>query len=82
MIGEQTKQWFQILDLKNEIENLKLTISNIKISIGYSKNKNHTSKLKEKEVVLNRRLKDLCDQKHKLEKQYNMTWKAERKEEF
>ena len=40
MLSEQTQQWFQILDLKNEIENLKLTISNIKISIGYSKNNN------------------------------------------
>lgn len=82
MVSEQTKQWFQILDLKNEIENLKLTISNIKISIGYSKNKNHTAKLKNKEVMLQKRLKALCDQRRKMEKQYNLIYKAERREQF
>ena len=41
---------------------MKLTISNVNISIGYSKNKNHTAKLKQKKIVLTRRLKDLCEQ--------------------
>lgn len=77
MVNEKTKQWLMILDLKNEIENMKLTISNVNLSIEYSKNRNHTTKLKQKKIFLTRRLKDLCEQKNKLEKQYAFNCKAE-----
>lgn len=77
MVSEKTQQWLAILDLKNEIENMKLAISNIDISIGYSKNKNHTAKLKQKKIALTHRLKDLCGQKSKLEKQYAFNCKTE-----
>ena len=77
MVNEKTQQYLAILDLKNEIENMKLTISNVNISIGYSKNRNHTAKLKQKKIALTRRLKDLCEQKSKLEKQYAFNCKTE-----
>ena len=77
MDNEKTKQWLMILDLKNEIENMKLTISNVNLSIEYSKNRNHTTKLKQKKIFLTRRLKDLCEQQNKLEKQYAFNCKME-----
>lgn len=77
MVNEKTKQWLMILDLKNEIENMKLTISNVNLSIEYSKNRNHIAKLKQKKIFLTRRLKDLCEQKNKLEKQYAFNCKME-----
>ena len=82
MVSETTKQWLEILDLKNEIENLKLIISGVKVSIGYSKNKNQTTKLKQKVFTLSRRLKDLNDKKSKLEKEYALVCKTERKVQF
>ena len=82
MVQEMKAQKMEILDLKNEIENLKLTISGIRFSIACYKNKNQTAKLKSKEHVLNKRLRALGEKRKRLEKQFSITFKTERREEF
>ena len=79
MQHDYNKKWSEILDLKNEIEQLNLSISGVRLSIAYSKNKNHTAKLKQKEVMLNKRLKILQDRKKRFEKEYSIMYKAERR---
>ena len=82
MSVENNQKKAEILDLKNEIEHLSLTISGVRLSISYSRNKNQKAKLKRKEFTLSKRLKFLTDKKKRFEKEYSMICKTERKDGF
>ena len=75
-----TELKFKVLDAKNEMEHVKLIISSLKIEMEYCKNKTKLSKLKNKRFYMERRLRQLSTQKIKLEKEYSIVLKAERKE--
>ncbi len=79
---EETSLHMEILDVKNEIEHTKLIISGLKIDIGYSTNKKRTSKLKNKMFFMERKLRQLVNQKDKLEREKGLILKGGRKEEF
>ena len=79
---EETSLHMEILDIKNEIEHTKLIISGLKIDIGYSTNKKRASKLKNKMFFMERKLRQLVNQKDKLEREKGLVLKGGRKEEF
>lgn len=79
---EETSLHMEILDIKNEIEHTKLIISGLKIDIGYSTNKKRASKLKNKMFFMERKLRQLVNQKDKLEREKGLVLKGGRREEF
>ena len=81
-VSEGTTLRMEILDIKNEIEHTKLIISGLKVDIGYSTNKKRASKLKNKMFFMERKLRQLINQKEKLEKERGLILKGGRKEEF
>lgn len=81
-MSEGTSLHLEILDIKNEIEHTKLIISGLKVDIGYSTNKKRVSKLKNKMFFMERKLRQLNNQKDKLEKERGLILKGGRREEF
>ena len=82
MDSNLSKLHLEILDKKNEIENTKLIISSIKMDLNSTRNKNRLSKIKSQKFYMERRLRGLVIEKEKLEKQYALMSKTERKEVF
>ena len=80
MDSNLSKLHLEILDKKNEIENTKLIISSIKMDLNSTRNKNRLSKIKSQKFYMERRLRGLVIEKEKLEKQYALMNKTERKE--
>ena len=81
-MSEEMSLRMRILDVKNEIEHTKLIISGLKVDIGYSTNKKRSSKLKNKMFFMERKLRQLINQKDKLEKERGLIFKGGRREEF
>jgi hypothetical protein len=75
-MSQETELKFQILDTKNEIERVKLTISSLKLEISCCYNKTKISKLNNKRFYMERRLRQLNEQRIKLEKQHNIILKT------
>ena len=82
MDSNLSKLHLEIIDKKNEIENTKLIISSIKMDLNSTRNKNRLSKIKSQKFHMERRLRGLVIEKEKLEKQYALMSKTERKEVF